>query len=300
MNIIFAGGNEFGLPTLRDLASWPGAVLSTVVTGSPRPAGRGMKTRPAPIALAAMELGLPVATYQDDNQLAALIHSCQCDYLVVCAFGHKLGRQALAAPSGSCLNIHASLLPRWRGAAPIERAILAGDKQTGISIIKMDEQIDAGAIYLSRAQPIAPEANAAEIRSELAELGARCLLECLTRINHLKAKPQPLQGITRAPKISKSEAHLNWTQPAQKLARAVRAFNPSPGAYIEHDGIRLKIMRAQVLAIQGLPGTLIPHPSNASMCFACGEAALDLLEVIPAGGRGMSGGDFLRGFRKQR
>lgn len=254
-----------------------------------------MKTHPSPAAAAAAEYGIECFIPSNDLELAGFIKKARAQFLVVCAYGRKLGATALNAPSKACLNIHASLLPRWRGAAPVERAILAGDAETGITIIEMNEKIDTGDICLKRTTKIGINETSGQLRCRLAELGVECILEALDRYDSIIPKTQPETGATRAHKLSKNEAKIDWAKPADELVRAVRAFNPSPGAYSVFNGLRVKIMRAQTASESGFPGEILSSSSEQKLLVACGQNALEILDVIPAGARPMHAADFLRG-----
>ena len=247
----------------------------------------------------AIEQGLEVlqpSTLRDDAVIQRL-RSAGADALIVAAYGLLLPPDALAATRYGAINIHASLLPRWRGAAPIQRALLAGDSDTGVSIMQMDAGLDTGPVYAQRRQPIALQDDAGTLHDRLASLGADLLLEVLNALEHGKARsvPQPPTGATYAQKIDKAETRLRWDHPATELERAVRAFRPTPGASARFAGETVKIWRARVVAGSGAPGSLLE--CRDALHVACGEQALALEELQPAGGRRMCAADFLRGRR---
>ena len=235
-----------------------------------------------------------------DDALIERLRAVGADALVVAAFGLLLPSALLAAARHGAINIHASLLPRWRGAAPIQRALLAGDAETGVSIMQMDAGLDTGAVFAQPPLPIAPEDDYGTLHDRLAALGADALLEVLAALvaGRARAVPQPRSGASYAPKIEKAETWLRWERPAAELERAVRAFRPAPGANARFDGKALKIWRAHVVAGRGAPGTLLERAE--ALCVACGDQALALEELQPAGGRRMPVGDFLRGHRMSR
>jgi methionyl-tRNA formyltransferase len=218
----------------------------------------------------------------------------------VAAYGLLLPPAALAAARYGALNIHASLLPRWRGAAPIQRALLAGDSETGVSIMQMDAGLDTGPVYAKKALPIGPEDDAGTLHARLADLGADLLLTVLAQLDHGQARavPQAQEGATYAPKIDKAETRLRWQRPALELERAVRAFRPAPGAQARFGAETLKIWRSRVIGGSGAPGSLLGPPG--ALHVACGDQALSLEELQPAGGRRMSVAEFLRGRRIAR
>lgn len=251
------------------------------------------------VAQAAARHALPLLkpTTLKSGEAQEAISRAACDAVVVAAFGMILPRAILAIPSRGCLNIHASLLPRWRGAAPIQRAILAGDRETGVSIMQMDAGLDTGDVLLKRATPIAPDESAGALHDRLAELGAHALLEVLARLPDLKRVPQPAAGVTYADKLSKEEAVLDWRRPAAELARAVRAYNPWPVAHTLHQGKPLRVWRATVVgADAGEPGTVLAA-GRQGIDVATGAGVLRLLEVQPAGGKPVAAADFANGRR---
>ena len=290
MRIVFMGTPDFALPTLLALHE-AGHDIAAAYTQPPRPAGRGKQERKSPVHLAAEKLGIPVchpASLRDlDTQADFLAHEAELG--VVVAYGLILPKAILEAPSRGCLNVHASLLPHWRGAAPIQRAILAGDHVTGVTIMRMEEGLDTGPMLATARVPI-EDKTAGELTDELAEIGARLLVETVADLDRLEARPQPA-GATYAEKIAKLEARLDWDKPAERLEREVRAFAPFPGSWFELDGERIKVLRARVIGVNGAPGTVL----DAELTIACGDAALRPILVQPAGKQPMEADAFLRG-----
>jgi len=287
--------------------------VALVLTRPDRPAGRGQQLQPSPVKRRALAAGL--AIYQPrtlrDAQAQQRIAEVGADAIVVAAYGLILPPEVLGAARLGCINIHASLLPRWRGAAPIQRAIEAGDARTGITIMQMDEGLDTGPILLARELAIGAEESAGSVHDRLAELGATTIVEALAALDAglLAPVPQPDEGASYAPKIDKSEMPLDWRQPAQRLADRVRAFDPFPGAVLRlaRDGAAVKLWRARPLpaASQGAaaaaggdapaPGTVLRADAQA-LEVACGRGVLSLLELQKPGGRRLEFAEFLRGF----
>lgn len=290
MRIVFMGTPAFAVPTLLALVE-AGHAIAAVYTQPPRPAGRGKQERKSPVHLAAEKLGIPVfhpTTLRDlDVQADFLAHEAELG--VVVAYGLILPKPILDGPARGCLNVHASLLPRWRGAAPIQRAILAGDHVTGVTIMRMEEGLDTGPMLATARVPI-EDKTAGELHDELAEIGARLLVDTLAQLDQLKPHPQP-PGATYAGKIDKSEARLDWSKPAERLEREVRAFAPFPGSWFELDGERIKVLRARVIGVNGAEGTVL----DDQLTIACGNAALRPVLVQPAGKQPMPAEAFLRG-----
>ena len=290
MRIVFMGTPAFAVPTLLALHE-AGHEIAAAYTQPPRPAGRGKQARKSPVHLAAERLGIPVchpASLRDlDTQADFLAHEAELG--VVVAYGLILPKAILEAPARGCLNVHASLLPHWRGAAPIQRAILAGDHVTGVTIMRMEEGLDTGPMLATARVPI-EDKTAGELTDELAEIGARLLVETVADLDRLEARPQPA-GATYAEKIAKLEARLDWDKPAERLEREVRAFAPFPGSWFELDGERIKVLRARVIGVNGAPGTVL----DAELTIACGDAALRPILVQPAGKQPMEAEAFLRG-----
>ena len=290
MRIVFMGTPDFAVPTLLALRE-AGHDIAAAYTQPPRPAGRGKQERKSPVHLAAEKLGIPVCHPKSlrDLDTQADFHAHEAELGVVVAYGLILPRAILEAPARGCLNVHASLLPHWRGAAPIQRAILAGDHVTGVTIMRMEEGLDTGPMLATARVPI-EDKTAGELTDELAEIGARLLVETVADLDRLEARPQPA-GATYAEKIAKLEARLDWDKPAERLEREVRAFAPFPGSWFELDGERIKVLRARVIGVNGAPGTVL----DAELTIACGDAALRPILVQPAGKQPMEAEAFLRG-----
>ena len=297
MKIAFAGTPEFAAVALRALIA-AGHEVVLVLTQPDRPAGRGMKLKPSPVKQVALEHGIAVdqpEKLRTPEQQAAL-RAAAPEVLVVAAYGIILPQAVLDIPRHGCLNIHASLLPRWRGAAPIHRAIEAGDAETGITIMQMDAGLDTGAMLLKRAVPIADDATTATLHDTLAGLGGELIVETLAQLpaGRLQAVPQPAEGVTYAHKIDKAEARLDWRRDALELARAVRAFNPFPGAVAERDGQSIKLWQAESIAVDGAPGQILAADGDG-LVIACGRGALRVTEAQKPGGRRQPVGDMLQG-----
>lgn len=285
------GSPGFAVPALRALHA-AGHDIAAVYCQPARPAGRGHATRPSPVQAAAEALGLPVHSPAKLRREAAehdAFAALGLDAAVVCAYGLILPAPMLGAPRRGCLNIHASLLPRWRGAAPIQAAILAGDTATGITIMQMDEGLDTGPELLRAAVPITPTTDAATLHDILAELGARLILRALDEAPPPVA--QPADGATYAPKLTRDDGRIDWTQDAVSLDRRVRALNPWPGTYSTLGGETLKILAARPHTGSGTPGTVL----DDRLTVACGDGALRLTRVQAPGRAAMEAEAFLRG-----
>ena len=298
MKLIFAGTPVFAETALRALVQ-AGHDVVLVLTQPDRPAGRGMKLRPSEVKAAAQELELSVAQPASlkTSEALELLRSQQANAMIVAAYGLILPQMVLDLFPIGCINIHASLLPRWRGAAPIQRAILAGDVQTGISIMRMEAGLDTGPVFLMRDIPIADNETAASLHDKLALLGARSIVECLSALerNALTASPQPEAGVTYATKIQKSEAIIDWSKPAELIDRQVRAFNPFPVASTTLDGEVVRIWHARVASgSEGDPGHVL-DASPDGILVACGTGAVRLLELQRASLKKLTAADFLRG-----
>ena len=298
LRLAFMATPDFALPALSALLE-AGHEIACVYSQPPRPAQRGQRERPTPVAARAVELGLPVRTPTNlrDPAEAMSFATLKLDAAVVIAYGLILPRSFLTAPTLGCLNIHASLLPRWRGAAPIQRAILAGDSETGVTIMRMEEGLDTGPMLLRQAVPIGPADTAGDLHDRLAALGARMIVEALAGLaaGRLQATPQPADGVTYAAKIDKREARLDWDRPAEELDRTVRAFSPVPGAWFDYEGERIRVLRAAVsdARIPGPVGTMTPD-----LAVRCGDGcALALQQLQRAGRRAMSAAEFANGLR---
>ncbi|THF62079.1 methionyl-tRNA formyltransferase [Pseudothauera rhizosphaerae] len=297
LKLAFAGTPEFAACALRAILD-AGFRVALVLTQPDRPAGRGMKLTPSPVKQVALEHGIPVdqpERLRTPEQRAALAAAAP-DVLVVAAYGLLLPPEVLALPRLGCINIHASLLPRWRGAAPIHRAIEAGDAETGITIMQMDEGLDTGPMLLAKRIPILPGDTTGSLHDRLAVLGAGLGVEALRRLpDGLPATPQPAEGVTYAAKIAKAEAALDWRRPAVELARAVRAFDPFPGAHGTLRDTGVKVWRAEVVDGPGLPGEVLAAGADG-IVVACGADALRLAELQRAGSKRMAAREFLAGF----
>jgi methionyl-tRNA formyltransferase len=306
MKILFAGTPDFARVALEHLLA-AGFDVPLVLTQPDRPAGRGMKLQASPVKQLAQARGIAVAQprslrldgkFPDDAAAArAAIVATQADAMVVAAYGLILPRWVLDAPRMGCLNIHASLLPRWRGAAPIHRAIEAGDAQTGVTIMQMDEGLDTGAMLLREPLPIRADDTTARLHDRLATLGGRLIVEALemAACGGLHAEPQPAEGITYAHKIDKAEAMIDWSLPAVVIERRVRAFDPFPGASTALSVEAIKVWAAQVVDGRGAPGSVL-EVDDHGITVACGEQALRLTQLQRAGGKRLAAAEFLRGF----
>jgi methionyl-tRNA formyltransferase len=291
MRIVFMGTPAFAVPTLMALHE-AGHEIAAAYTQPPRPAGRGKQLQVSPVQAAAEALDIEVRhpeTLRDLEPQADFL-ALEPDVAVVAAYGLMLPQPILAGPVHGCLNVHASLLPRWRGAAPIQRAILAGDHVTGVTIMQMERGLDTGPMLASARVPI-EDKTSGELHAELAEIGARLMVETLAELDRLKPEPQSELGAIYAPKIDKSEARFDWTSSAEQIEREVRAFAPFPGAWFEFDGERIKVLRARVIGVNGAPGTVL----DEELTVACGDAAIRPLTMQRAGRPAMSAEEFLRG-----
>ncbi len=295
MRIIFAGTPPFAAAALNALAD-AGHDIVLVLTQPDRPAGRGMKLMPSAVKQAALARGLPVSQPPSlkSPEAQTELHAVDADVMVVAAYGLILPQAVLGLPRLGCLNIHASLLPRWRGAAPIQRAILAGDAETGITIMQMDAGLDTGAMLSKTVVPIRDSDTAASLHDVLAATGATAIVAALANYPALVPVAQDDAQATYAAKLSKDEAQLDWRQPADALARAVRAYNPAPGAWTQLDGAPLKVWMAATAPGAGDPGTVLRADAEG-LVVACGSGALALREVQPAGSKRMSAAAFLAG-----
>jgi methionyl-tRNA formyltransferase len=293
MRIAFMGTPEFAVPTLDALAA-AGHDVVAVYSQPPRPAGRGKALRPSPVQKRAEALGIEVRTPLSlkDPAAQADFAALDLDAAVVAAYGLILPPPILEASGRGCLNVHASILPRWRGAAPIQRAILAGDETTGVTIMKMEEGLDTGPMMAVMGTPIGRK-TAGELTEELGRLGAEWMVEVLDRWDRIAARPQAEERATYAPKVRKEETKLDFRRPAIELERQVRAFNPAPGAWFEAGGERIKLLAAEPVEAAGEPGEALPGPG---LTIACGEQALEALLVQRPGRAPMPAQELLRGF----
>jgi methionyl-tRNA formyltransferase len=301
LRVVFAGTPEFAARALAALLDSQHEVVA-VYTQPDRPAGRGRKLAPSPVKQLAEARGLPVYQPPSLRDEAALqeLRRLRPDVMVVAAYGLLLPPAVLQLPRFGCLNIHASLLPRWRGAAPIQRAILAGDSETGITIMQMDEGLDTGPMLLKKRCPIRPDDTAATLHDRLAELGAEAIVEALDHIESLQPEPQDDSQATYAAKLRKEEAIIDWSRSAAYLDRMVRAFNPWPVAQTRARGKTLRIWAARPLdqapPAGTAPGTVL-QADKAGIDVACGEGVLRLTRLQPAGGKPMDAAAFLNGYR---
>lgn len=292
MRLAFMGTPPFAVPVLDALVA-AGHELVAVYTQPPRPAQRGKTVQKSAVHQRAEVLQLAVRTpvnFRDDADRVAFA-ALGLDAAIVAAYGLILPQAVLDAPARGCLNVHASLLPRWRGAAPIQRAILAGDAETGVTIMQMERGLDTGPMWRARATPIAGR-SAGALTAELGALGATLMTDVLHDLDTLVAEPQPDEGVTYAHKIDKPEARLNWNNAAVDLERAVRAFDPTPGAWFEVKAERVKILAAEVIEATGEPGTVL----DEQLTIACGTGALRPSRVQRAGKPAMAVRDLLNGW----
>jgi len=285
------GTPAFAVPTLEALHE-AGHDIVAVYTQPPRPAGRGKQLQRSPVHQAADALGIEVRHPETlrDMEAHADFLALEPDVAVVVAYGLMLPQPILQGPKHGCFNVHASLLPRWRGAAPIQRAILAGDHVTGVTIMRMERGLDTGPMLASARVPI-EDKTSGELHAELAEIGARLMVETLAQIDQLKPEPQADLGATYAAKIDKAETRIDWSKPAELIEREVRAFAPFPGAWLELGGERIKLHKARVIGVNGAPGTVL----DDAFTIACGDAAIRPLVLQRAGKPAMTTEEFLRG-----
>ena len=313
MKIIFAGTPEFAAVALAALHR-AGFDIPLVLTQPDRPAGRGLQLQASPVKQFAVGNGIavaqPVSLRLDGKhpevarQVHSLLHATPHDVMVVAAYGLILPRSVLDIPRLGCINIHASLLPRWRGAAPIHRAIEAGDTETGITIMRMDEGLDTGPMLLAERLPITGEDTTASLHDRLAELGERLIIDALRRLEQdkLPATPQPEVDVTYASKVGKEEAALNFSLPAISLARRIRAFNPFPGATANFNGTTIKIWNAHAVSFstQARPGEILATNAHDGILIACYEGVLRLTELQKPGGKRLPAAEFLKGFPMEK
>ncbi len=299
MRVAFAGTPEFARAALAALLE-AGFAVPLVLTQPDRPAGRGQKLQMSPVKQLALAHGLAVHQPErlKDPASHQALRAASADILVVAAYGLILPQAVLDIPRLGCVNIHASLLPRWRGAAPIQRAIEAGDGETGVTLMRMEAGLDTGPMLLKQAVAIAADDNAASLHDKLAALGARLVVDGLRRFDQLVPVAQPIEGVTYAAKIDKAEALLDFRKPADELARRIRAFDPFPGAAAVLDGATIKLWRAEVveaITAGGAPGTVLAADGKG-IVVACGKGALRVTELQKPGGKRLSAADLLRGF----
>ena len=300
LRLVFMGTPEFAVPTLLEIVGGGHDVVA-VYTRAPQPAGRGMALKPSPVAREAERFGLPVVTPKSlkDGDAAAAMRAHGADAAVVVAYGLILPKPILDAFPLGCFNLHASLLPRWRGAAPIHRAVMAGDRETGVMVMKMDEGLDTGAIAMAERTPIGPDMTTGELHDELKLLGAKLMLVALGALERgsLTLTPQATQGVTYADKIGKNETRIDWTKPWNEVHNHCRGLSPFPGAWCELPGAgRVKILRTTKGSGEGSPGQVL----DDQLTIACGSGAVRLVELQRAGGKPMAAEEFLRGMPVMR
>ncbi len=294
MRLIFMGTPDFAVSAFERLREQHDVIA--VYTQPPRPAGRGQQDRPSPVQLYAEKLGIPVhspkSLKKDDAQAA--FAALEADVAVVAAYGLILPQAVLDAPRLGCINIHASLLPRWRGAAPIQRAIMAGDAVSGVTIMQMDAGLDTGAMLLKAETPITDSTTAGTLHDTLAAMGGALILDALRGLEHgtLTPTPQPAAGMVMAPKIDKAEAHIDFNRPARAVLRHIHGLSPFPGAWFAHGAERIKVLGVELAVGRGAPATLL----DDRLTIACGEGAIRLLSVQRAGKAPMEAQVFLRGY----
>ncbi|WP_055047776.1 methionyl-tRNA formyltransferase [Devosia sp. A16] len=297
MKIIFMGTPEFAVPTLTEIVS-TGHEVVAVYTRAPKPAGRGQAERKSPVHEAAESFGIPVFTPRSLKQAPEqeVFASLDADVAVVVAYGLILPKPILEAPRLGCLNLHGSLLPRWRGAAPIQRAVMAGDTRTGVMVMQMDEGLDTGPVGLIEEMPIGPDMTSGELHDKMMLVGADLMGRALAALDRgsLHFTPQPEAGVTYAAKIDKAEARIDWTKPASNAHNLIRGLSPFPGAWFElalnGTPTRIKALRSTLVAGQGAPGTILPE-----LTIACGAGAVRLTMVQREGKGAMDAATFLRG-----
>ena len=301
MKVIFAGTPDFAAAALKAIAA-AGFEIPLVLTQPDRPKGRGMQLAPSPVKQAALELGLRVAQpekLRNNAEALQMLKEVEADVMVVAAYGLILPQDVLDTPKHGCLNIHASLLPRWRGAAPIQRAIEAGDAETGVCIMQMDIGLDTGDVVSEHRYTIQPTDTANEVHDALMNLGAEAIVADLQQLKaegRLKSVKQPEEGITYAQKLSKEEARVDWNESAAVIERKIRAFNPVPAAWVEYQGKPMKIWRAEVVAQQGRAGEVLSCSADG-LVVACGENALKITELQPSGSKRMPIAAFAAGHK---
>lgn len=297
--IVFMGTPEFACPTLAALLAGPDHVVG-VVCQPDRPRGRGLAVTAPPVKTLALAHGVPVLqpTKVRTPDFFEALRALDPDLVVVAAYGRILPRAILELPPRGCVNVHASILPRHRGAAPIQHAILAGDAETGITIMAMSEEMDAGDTYLVRRTPIAPDDTGGTLTERLSRLGAESLMDALAGLaaGTLRPVPQPTEGITFAPRIEREHTRLDWRRPAAELARTVRAFAPAPAAFTTLDGETLKVFAAEARPARGEPGRVLEAGARGIVVAAGGDA-LALLEIQPQAKRRMPAAAFVAGRR---
>ncbi len=300
LRLIFMGTPDFAVPTLIELAA-RGHEIAAVYTRAAKPAGRrGLELQPSPVEREAHRLNLQVLTPKTlkTEEAQAEFRALNADAAVVVAYGLILPKAVLDAPKLGCFNVHASLLPRWRGAAPINRAIMAGDAESGVTIMRMDEGLDTGAMAMLERTAITPDMTAGELHDKLAPLGADLMMRALSAIERgsLTLTPQPEDGVTYAEKISKEETRIDWAKPWQEVRNHISGLSPFPGAWFELDGVRIKALRSTRGEGGGSPGTAL----DDQLTIACGDGAVRLVQVQRAGKQPMGAEEFLRGTKLEK
>ncbi|MCR8724241.1 methionyl-tRNA formyltransferase [Frigidibacter sp. ROC022] len=292
MRLVFMGTPDFSVPVLDALVA-AGHEIAAVYCQPPRPAGRGQKERPSPVQARAEALGLPVHHPRSLRapEAQAGFAALEPDLAVVVAYGLILPQPVLDAPRLGCLNIHASLLPRWRGAAPIQRAVMAGDAETGVCIMRMEAGLDTGPVLLREALPIGAEETSGQLHDRLSALGARLIVQAIAGLDGLQAQRQHETGVTYAAKIDKTEARVDWTRPAVEVDRLIRGLSPFPGAWCEVAGERVKLLGSRLTQGAGEPGAHL-----GGFRVACGSGAVEVTEAQRQGKRPMAAADLLRGW----
>ncbi|WP_460448111.1 methionyl-tRNA formyltransferase [Alsobacter sp. SYSU BS001988] len=298
LRVVFMGTPDFAVPTLSEIVG-QGHEVVAAYTRAPAAAGRGMALKPSPAQAAAERFGIPVFTPATlkGEEAAETFRSLQADVAVVVAYGMILPEAILAVPPLGCLNLHASLLPRWRGAAPIQRAVMAGDRETGVAVMRMEKGLDTGPVGMVERLAIGPDATAGEIHDRLAQLGADLVVRALAALSRgaLAFTPQPEDGVTYAAKIQNEDSRIDWARPAQAVHDQVRGLSPFPGAYslvdLGRGPERLKILKTRLAEGSGPAGEAL----DDGLTVACGQGAVQVLQVQRAGSRAMSAAEFLRG-----
>ena len=297
MKLVFMGTPNFSVPALKALAQ-SNHQICAVYSQPPRPAGRGKKLRLSDVHKEALDLGLTVhnpTSFKSDKD-RTIFRKLKADIAIVVAYGLILPNQILSAPKFGCLNIHASLLPRWRGAAPIQRAIMEGDDETGVCIMKMEEGLDTGPVLSSRKIQIKENDNAKILSERLSLVGSKLILEVLDALSEFKAYSQSAAGVTYARKIEKSETKIDWSLPAKTINRKIRALSPFPGAWTEINGERIKLLASKVINKENEPGMIL----DKGFSIACGQKAVEITEAQRSGKSAQKSDVFLRGFRLQK
>lgn len=303
LRIVFMGTPELSVPALSEIVA-AGHEVAAVYTQPPRPAGRGMSKRKSPVHVFAEAAGVPVLTPQSlktaETQAAFAAHAA--DVAIVIAYGLLLPKAILDLPRHGCLNLHGSALPRWRGAAPIQRAIMAGDSETAAMVMRMDEGLDTGPVCLAESVAIGPEMTAGELHDRMALVGAGLVVKALAALERgsMDCRPQPESGVTYARKIGNEEARIDFSRPAKDVHNLIRGLSPAPGAWFQVTGAngmpeRIKVLRATLAEGADAPGTVL----DDMLTIACGEGAVQVLQVQRAGKRPMTAAELLRGFALQ-